>query len=77
MLSLQLCVWVLVMNSGSWHLFQFSNHLSEEETAGFFTLIELWLYVFCVFLTVLYVGLGCVIVAFSGKICLIFLHNMI
>ena len=39
---------VLSKESGSWCPFYFSNHLAEEERAGNFTLIVLWLSVFCV-----------------------------
>ena len=56
--------------------FHFCNHLSEEETAGFFTLIVfLLLSVFgalCLFLTVSWVGLQCVIVAFPSHTYLLF-----
>ena len=46
--------------------FQFCNHLAEEEIAGCFTFIALLLLSFfgalCLFLTVSWVGLQCVIV---------------
>ena len=46
-------------------LSSFSNHLVEKERAGCFTLIVLWLSVFCVlFLPVREVGLQSVLVAF-------------
>ena len=56
--------------------FHFCNHLAEEEIAGLFTLIVfLLLSVFgalCLFLTAAWVGLQCVIVAFSGHTYLLF-----
>ena len=56
--------------------FPFCNHLAEEEIAGCFTLIVFSLLsvfgALCLFLTVSWVGLQCVIVAFPGHTYLLF-----
>ena len=66
-----LCVWgvlcwVLVLWCSSCCPFCFSNHLSEEERAGCLILTVFWLSVLCLYVTILCVGLQCVIVAFPG-----------
>ena len=58
--------------------FHFCNHLADEEIAGCFTLIVFLLALLivfgalCLFLTVSWVGMQCVIVAFSGHTYLFF-----
>ena len=47
--------------------FEFCNYLPGEEGAGWFTLIVFWCHALCRFLTVPWVGLQCVIVAFPGN----------
>ena len=58
--------------------FHFCNHLAKEEIAGSFTLIGFLLVLLivfgalCLFLTMSWVGLQCVLVAFPGHTYLFF-----
>ena len=61
-------------------LWLFVPFLAEEERAGYFTLIVLWLSVFCIsyylFLTVPWDGLHFLIVGFPGLTHLLFAYNL-